>query len=97
MCSLVNSQKQNMVLLKPRHNLYIEALSYLNPLIKYGYGLTVTEIKDVVSSLADNYDPELYNIYSMICVLNNDGATIQLCPSYQVSVPMKCVFHQILA
>ena len=37
------------------------SLSHLDPLIKGGYGLTVTEITDFVSSLANNYDPELYS------------------------------------
>ena len=49
----------------------MEALSYIDPIIKDGYGLTVTEIKDFVSSLAENYDPELYNRESKICVLHN--------------------------
>ena len=38
---------------------FVEALSYLDSLIKYG--LTVTEILNFVSSLADNYDPALCN------------------------------------
>ena len=67
------------------------------PLIKDGYGLTVTEIKVFMSTLVENYDPVLYTRYSKIRVLDNYGNTIQLCPSYRVSVPMKCVFHQILA
>ena len=75
----------------------MEALSYLDPLIKDGYGLTVTEIKDSVSSLAENYDPALYNRYSKIRILDNYNDTIQLCPSYRVNVPMKCAFHKILA
>ena len=66
----------------------MEALSYLDPLIKDGYGLTVTEIKDFVSSLAENYDPALCNIYSKIRVLDNYEVTIQLCPSYRVNVPI---------
>ena len=47
------------------------ASSYLIPLIKDGYGLTVTEIKDFVSSLAEIYDPELYSRDSKIRVLDN--------------------------
>ena len=54
MFSCQNSQKT-------KHDLFAEALSYLDPLIKDAYGLTVTEIKYVVSSLAENYDPALYN------------------------------------
>ena len=41
---------------KPKHDLFVETLSYLDPLIKHGCGLTVTEIKNVVSSLAENCD-----------------------------------------
>ena len=37
----------------------MKALAYLDPLIKDSYGLTVTEIKDFVSSLPENYDPGL--------------------------------------
>ena len=77
--------------------MFVEALSYLDPLIKDGYGLTVTEIKDVVSSLAENYDPALDSIYSKIRVLDNYHVTVQFCPSYRVNVPMKCAFHLILA
>ena len=50
MFSCQNSQKT-------KHDLFVEALCYLDPLIKDAYGLTVTEIKYVVSSLAENYDP----------------------------------------
>ena len=92
----MSKQKQNMVLLK-LNDLLVEALSYLDSLIKDGYGLTVTEIKDFVSSLAENYDPELYSRDSKIRVLENYGDTIQFCPSYRVNVPMKWPFHQILA
>ena len=67
----------------------MESLSYLDPLIKDGYGLTVTAIKDFVSSLAENYDPALYNRYSKIRVLDNCDDTIKFCPSYRVNVPMK--------
>ena len=56
---------------KPKHDLFVEALSYLDPLIKDGYGLRVTEITDFVSSLAENYDSALYNRYSKIRVLDN--------------------------
>ena len=69
----------------------MEALSYLDPLIKDG--LTVTEITDFVSSLAENYDPTLYNIYSKIRILDNYNDTIKLCPSYR----KKWAFHKILA
>ena len=63
----------------------METLSYLDPLIKDGYGLTVTEIKDFVSSFAENYDPGLYNKYSKIRLLDNYGDTIQFCPNYRVN------------
>ena len=39
---------------KPKHDLFVEALSYLDPLIKDGYGLTVTDIKDFVSILQNH-------------------------------------------
>ena len=38
----------------------MEALSHLYPLYKDGYGLTVTEIKDFMFSLAVSYDTEWY-------------------------------------
>ena len=50
-----------------------------------------------MSSLAENYDPVLYDRYSKIRVLDNYGDTIQFCPSYRVNVPMKCAFRQILS
>ena len=45
-----------------------------------------------MSSLAENYDPVLYNSYSKIRILDNYNDAIRLCPSYRVNVPMKCVF-----
>ena len=39
----------------------MEVSSHLYPLNKDGYALTVTEIKDFVFSLAENYDIELEN------------------------------------
>ena len=80
-----------------KYDLFVETLSYLDPLFKDGYGLTVTEIKDFVYILADNYNAVLYNIYSKIRVLDNYGDTIQFCPSYRVNVPMTCAFQQLLA
>jgi len=41
----------------------VQALFYLEPITKYRYGLTFTEIKDFMYSLTDNYDPELYNMH----------------------------------
>ena len=38
---------------------FVEALCHLYPLNKDGYGLTVTESKDFMFSLAENYDIEL--------------------------------------
>ena len=67
------------------------------PLIKDDYGLTVSEIQDFVSSLAEKYDHLLYNWYSKIRLLDNYGDTIQFCPSCRVNVPMKFAFHQVLA
>ena len=75
----------------------MEALSYSDPLIKDGYGLAVTEIKDFVSSLAENYDYALCNRYSKMRVLDNYNDTFQFSPSYQFNLPMKYAFHQILA
>ena len=82
---------------KSKHDLFVEALSYLGPLIKDLSRLTFTEAKDFVITLAENYDPVLYNRYSKLRVLYNYGDTIQFCPSYRVNVPIKCDFHQILA
>ena len=71
-CSLVKTEtKIGPPQTKSKHDLLVGASSYLNPLIKDGYGLTVTEIKDFVSSLAEIYDPELYSRDSKIRVLDN--------------------------
>ena len=72
------------------NDLFVAALYYLDPLIKDGYRLTVTEIKDFVSSLAEHHDPVLYNRYSKLRVLDNYSDTIQLFLSYRVNVPKKC-------
>ena len=49
---------------KPKYDLVVEACSHLDPLITDGCGLTVTEIKDFTSSLAENDDAELYTRYA---------------------------------
>ena len=51
---------------KPKHYLFVEALSYLGSLITDSDRLTVTETKDSMPTLADNYDPVLYNRYSKV-------------------------------
>ena len=53
------SQKQNMVLLKLNQRFRGRFVSFIYILNKDGYGLTVTEIKDFMFSLAENYDIEL--------------------------------------
>ena len=53
-----NSQKQSMALVK-LNNSFVEALSHLWPLNNDGYGLPVTQIKDFMFSLAENYDIKL--------------------------------------
>ena len=62
----------------------MEALSHLYPLYKDGYGLTVTEIKDFIFSLAVNYDTELYNKDVNTNLLDNYSEMTELCPSYRV-------------
>ena len=62
----------------------MEASSHLYPLNKDGYGLTVTEIKDVMLSLADHYDIELYKKNINTSLLNNYGEKIEFCPSCRV-------------
>ena len=62
----------------------MEALSHLYPLYKDGYGLTVTEIKDFMFSLADSYDTELYNKGVNTNLLDNYGEMTEFCPSYRV-------------
>ena len=73
---------------KPKNDLLVEALYYLGPLIKDGYRLTVAEINDFMSRLAENCDPELYNRDSKIHVywtttvirLNSVLAFESMCP-----------------
>ena len=50
------------------------------PLNKDGYGLTVTETKDFMSSLAENYDIELYNEDVKKRLLDNCGDKTEFCP-----------------
>ena len=62
----------------------MEALSHLQPLHKDGYGLTVTEIKDFVFSLADKYDIELHNKDVNTHLQDNYGEETEFCSSYRV-------------
>ena len=62
----------------------MEALSHLYPLYKDGYGLTVTEIKDFMFSLAVSYDTELYNKDINTNLFDNYSEMTELCPSYRV-------------
>ena len=75
---------------KPRHDLFMEAVPYLDPLIKNGYGLTVTEIKDFMSSLTKNEDAELYNKDVKKGLLVHYGDKIQFCPSHRLNEPEMC-------
>ena len=72
-----------MVLLKLNQT-FRETLSDLYPLNKDGYGMTVTEIKDFMFSLADNYDIELYNKDANTSLLDNYGEKTAFCPSNRV-------------
>ena len=69
----------------------MEDLAHLDSLIKDDYELTVTEIKDFVSSLATNDDVELYNRDVKKRLLDHYGDKVQFCPSCRVSA-----FHQLL-
>ena len=48
------------------------------------YGLTVTEIKDFMFSLAENCDTELYNKGVNKMLLYNYSDKTELCRSYRV-------------
>ena len=65
----------------------MEDLSRLDSLIKDGYELTVTEIKDVMSNLAHNDDVELFSRDVKKRLLDHFGDQFQLCPNYCVSAP----------
>ena len=51
----------------------MEPLSHLCPLKRDNYGLTVTEIKDFMFNLAENYDIELQNKDVNTFILYNYG------------------------
>ena len=76
-----NSQKQNMVLLKPNQRFLASLVSFISN--KDGYGLTVTETKDFMSSLAENNDIELYNkdvkilIWTTIVIILSSALVIE--------------------
>ena len=77
-----NSQKQHMVLFK-LNQMFRGNLSHVYPLYEDGYGLTVTEIKDFMFSLAESYDTELYNKDVNTNILDNYGEITEFCPSYR--------------
>ena len=64
----------------------MEDLSHFYPLYKDGYGLTITEIKDFMFSLAVSYDTELYNKDVNTNLLDNYSkmTVTKFCPSYRV-------------
>ena len=45
----------------PEQELFLKAVSYLDPLLRDGYGFTVTEVKEFLFSLSENNDFEIYN------------------------------------
>ena len=63
----------------------MEDLSRLDSLIKDGYELTVTEIKDVIThdilNLAHNDDVELFSRDVKKRLLDHFGDQFQLCPN----------------
>ena len=70
-----------------KHDLFMEALSHLNPLIKDGYGFTVTEMKDFMSSLEENAGGEIYNRDDKKFLLDHYGDKIPFCPSHLANEP----------
>ena len=70
-----------MVLLKPNQRFRASLVSFISN--KDGYGLTVTETKDFMSSLAENNDIELYNkdvkklIWTTIVIILSSALVIE--------------------
>jgi len=82
-CSFVKTVRNKIRSSSKRNQTFSESyVSY--PLNKYGYGLTVTEIKDFIFNLAENYDIELYNKDVHKSLLDNYGEKTEFCPSYRV-------------
>ena len=78
-----------------KHDLFMEALSHLDPLIKDGYGFTVTEIKDFMLSLAEDDDVEIYNRDVKKFILDHYGDEIRFCPSHRANEPEMCFSGEI--
>ena len=53
--------EEGQVTTNPRHELFKKALRSIDPLLDDGYGLTVTEIREFMLSLAENKNEQLYN------------------------------------
>ncbi|MES9882523.1 MAG: hypothetical protein ABW185_16770, partial [Sedimenticola sp.] len=70
-------------------------MPHLAPLIKAGYGFTVTEISEFVSSLAENGDVEIYNRDVKQFLLAHYGDKIQFCPSHRANEPEMCFSSEI--
>src|ERR1700690_1440239 len=53
--------EEKQLTLNHRHELFMKALPSFDPLLDDGYGLTVTEIREFLLSLAENENIEIYN------------------------------------
>ena len=73
-----------------KYDLFILALSHLDPHIKNGYGFTVTEIKEFILSLAQHDNMQIYNRDVKKFVLDHYGDNIRFCPSHRVYEPEMC-------
>jgi hypothetical protein len=78
-----------------KHELFMSALVHLDPLIKDGYGFTVTEIKEFMLSYSENDNTELYNRDVKKFLLDHYGEKIRFCPSHRANESEFCFSSEI--
>ena len=74
----------------PKQELFCKALHYLNPLIQDRYGFTMTEVKELMYSLQEEDDVEIYNRDVKKFLLDHYGDNIQFCSSHKANESEMC-------
>ena len=74
----------------PKQEFFLKAVSHLDPMLRDGYGFTMTEVKEFVFSFSENNDFEIYNRDVKKFLTDHYGDQIQFCPSHRANEPEMC-------
>ena len=76
-----------------KYNAFDKIISDLGPLIEDGYGFTLTEIREMVTT--ENNSVEVYNRDVKKMFIDYYGNLIRFCPTHKVNEPEMCLSADI--